>query len=225
MHHFQPLAPRYANEESEFVPAGFNRWVTTWIADYASVEEIYWPIPGMAVDSRQLPDRAFDSAKQRQETLQLIDEYNSALHITPDLDAKFAALASARRRHARLRYYGWLPALRIADMWLRPRTEMLPSDSRWWEFNDDPKWSALAVGLGLIGVFYVATSLVGLLRGRAFRCVGLLTTFVAARSLFLGTLENPEPRYTLECLPVVIVLASAVLLSRRRVGDSPAELR
>jgi hypothetical protein len=30
------------------------------------------------------------------------------------------------------------------------------------------------------------------------------------RSVFLGTLENPEPRYTLECYPVVILLASIV---------------
>jgi hypothetical protein len=100
----------------------------------------------------------------------------------------------------------------------------LPSDSRWWEFNDDPNGSALAVGLGLIGLFYVATGLVGLLRGRAFRRAGLLTTFVVARSLFLGTLENPEPRYTLECFPVVIVFAAAVFLARRRVGDSSPEL-
>ena len=46
LHRFQPLAPRYANEEDEFVPAGFNRWVKTWMADYASVEEIYWPVSG-----------------------------------------------------------------------------------------------------------------------------------------------------------------------------------
>jgi hypothetical protein len=35
-------------------------------------------------------------------------------------------------------------------------------------------------------------------------------TFVMLRSLFLGTLENPEPRYTLECYPVVILLAGAL---------------
>jgi hypothetical protein len=29
------------------------------------------------------------------------------------------------------------------------------------------------------------------------------------RSLFLGSLENPEPRYTLECFPAVILAASA----------------
>ena len=33
LHRFQPLAPRYANDSDEFVMAGFNRWVKTWIAD------------------------------------------------------------------------------------------------------------------------------------------------------------------------------------------------
>ena len=78
---------------------------------------------------------------QRQQTLQLLAEYNEQLHMAPDLDARFAALASERIHTAPWRYYVWLPIVRIADMWLRPRTETLPSDSRWWEFNDDPKWS------------------------------------------------------------------------------------
>lgn len=209
MHRLQPLAPRYANEEGEFVPMGFNRWIKTWIANYASVEEIYWVVPGGAIDPAKLPDRAFDSAAQREKTLQLVDDYNQVLSFDPSLDAKFEALASERIRHAPLRYYVWLPALRIAEMWLRPRTEMLPSDSRWWEFNDDPEWSILAVGLGLIGIFYVASAAWGLIRGETFKHLGLMLTFVAARSLFLGTLENPEPRYVLECYPVVIVLAAA----------------
>ena len=65
-HRFQPLAPRYANEEDEFVPAGFNRWVKSWIADYTSVEEIYWAVPGQEVDAEKLPARAFDSQAQRE---------------------------------------------------------------------------------------------------------------------------------------------------------------
>jgi hypothetical protein len=32
--------------------------------------------------------------------------------------------------------------------------------------------------------------------------------------LFLGTLENPEPRYTLECYPAVIVMAAAFLIDK-----------
>ena len=166
MHRFEPLAPRYANEEDEFVPAGFNRWVKTWMADYASVEEIYWPVPGDTVDAEKLPTRAFDSEAQRQQTDDLLADYNQVLHVTPELDARFAALAEQRIRHAPLRYYVWLPLLRIADMWLRPRTETLPSDTRWWEFNDDPKWSALAVALGVINFLYIGAAFAGLLRAK-----------------------------------------------------------
>jgi 4-amino-4-deoxy-L-arabinose transferase-like glycosyltransferase len=223
MHRFQPLAPRYANEENEFVPMGFNRWVKTWIIDYASVEEVYWKVPGEPVDPAKLPNRAFDSPLQRQETAQVLDEYNSALHVDPELDAMFADLAARRVEHNPVRYYVWLPALRIADMWLRPRTETLPSDSRWWEFDDEPKWSALAVALGLIGIFYVSAGLVGLARG-TFKYIGLFLIFVVLRSLFLGTVENPEPRYTLECFPVLIVFAAALFHGKTRgrcpFGDS-----
>ena len=211
LHRLQPLAPRYATGQDEFVPSGFNRWVKTWIADYASVEEIYWPVPGDTMDVGKLPARAFDSEAQRQRTTQLLTDYNGKLHLTPELDARFATLAEERIRHAPLRYYVWLPLLRIADMWLRPRTETLPSDSRWWEFNDDPKWSVLAVGLGIIGFIYAGMAVAGLVRGRRrVAYLGLLLTFVIVRSVFLATLENPEPRYSLECYPGIILLASVI---------------
>jgi 4-amino-4-deoxy-L-arabinose transferase-like glycosyltransferase len=214
---WQPLAPRYANGQDEFVPSGFNRWVKTWIADYVSVEEIYWPVPGNAIDPDRLPARAFDSETQRQQTVQLLTDYNEQLRVGPELDVRFASLAEERIRHAPLRYYVLLPLLRIADMWLRPRTETLPSDTRWWEFNDDPKWSALAVVLGIAGMFYVATATSGLVRGNRVPYLGPLLTFVILRSIFLGTLENPEPRYTLECYPVVILLASVIFRETARI--------
>jgi len=221
-HRFEPLAPRYANEENTFVTAGFNRWVKTWMADYASVEDIYWAVPGKAIDADNLPSRAADSPQQREQTEELLDDYNQLLHLTPDLDARFADLAAMRIRHAPLRYYVWLPLTRIADMWLRPRTEILPSNTRWWEFDDDPKWLALAVALGVINLFYVGAALAGLVQARLAPYLGLLLTFVLLRSAFLGALENPEPRYTLEMYPVVIVLASALCSTRRtpRLTDS-----
>jgi 4-amino-4-deoxy-L-arabinose transferase-like glycosyltransferase len=217
MQRFQPLAPRYANEEDEYVPMGFNHWVKTWMAEYTSVEEIYWPVPGATIDAEKLPSRAFDSAPQREQTVQLISDYNDALRVTPELDVRFAELAAVRIHAAPLRYYAWLPLLRITDMWLRPRTELLPSDPRWWEFNDDPWPSTLAVAMGAINFLYVIAAIAGLARKRYLPHLGFLLTFVVLRSAFLGTLENPEPRYTLECYPVVILMASALFLRNRPV--------
>jgi hypothetical protein len=99
-------------------------------------------------------------------------------------------------------------------MWLRPRTELFPSDPRWWEFNDDTFWLAVSLGFGLLNLAYVALAAAGLMRGREFFGIGLFVLFLLLRSAFLGSLENPEPRYTLECYPVVIVLASALFHRR-----------
>ena len=83
------------------------------------------------------------------------------------------------------------------------------------EFDDDPKWSSLAVTLGIVGLAYVVMAAVGLAKVRDLKYFALPLTFVILRSLFLGTLENPEPRYTLECYPVVILLASIIFRSTR----------
>jgi len=217
LHQFQPLTPRYANDENAFVPMGFNHWMKTWIADYVSTEEVYWAVPGQTVDPDNLPDRAFDSPQQHDDTEQLWADYNQSRHMTPDLDERFAALAAQRIHHAPLRYYLWLPFLRIADMWLRPRTEILPCNTRWWEFDEEPQWLVLSLTVGIVNLLYIAAGLVGLIRQQIASLLALLLVFLLLRSLFLGTLENPEPRYTLECYPVLIVLASAVFTNPRRI--------
>jgi hypothetical protein len=221
LHHFQPLAPRYANETDELVPRGFNRWVKTWIVDYASVEEIYWNVPGYKIDPEKLPSRAIDNAAERDATLAVIADYNQSQDMTPERDARFGTIAMDRIRAHRVRYYVVLPLLRVADMWLRPRTELLPPDPRWWEFNDDAKQSVMAVGFGLLNLAYVGAALWAVIRGQArrpsgIRYAGLLVSFLLLRSAFLGTLENPEPRYTLECYPAIIVLAVSWLAGRDR---------
>jgi 4-amino-4-deoxy-L-arabinose transferase-like glycosyltransferase len=221
-HRFQPLAPRYANDSDEPLMPGFNRWTKTWIADYTSVEEIYWNVPGDSINVAQLPHRAFDSPEQRSETARLFAEYNQDHDMTSELDAGFAALAATRIHAAPLRYYLWLPALRIADMWLRPRTELLPSDPRWWEFNDAASWLTVSIVFGLVNLLYLGAALVGFLRSRHIAGIGSLFLFLVLRSLFLGTLENPEPRYTLECYPVVIFAASVLFIRKTNCIDRKA---
>ncbi len=218
------MAPRYANDANELVPRGFNRWVKTWIVDYVSVEEIYWNVPGDKIDPQKLPSRAMENPAERDATLAVIAHYNESQAMTPELDARFGNLAADRIRAHPIRYYVVLPVLRVADMWLRPRIELLPPDVRWWEFNDDIKYSFVAVGFGLLNLAYVAAALLAVIRGQArrpsgIRWAGLLVGFLLLRSAFLGTLENPEPRYILECYPAIIVLASS-LLAGRKSGDN-----
>lgn len=218
-HRFEPVAPRYANDSDEPLMPGFNRWIKTWLAEYVSVEEIYWNVPGEETDFSRLPSRAFDSPEQRRETAELFADYNRDHDVAPELDARFAALAAARIHRAPLRYYLWLPMIRIADMWLRPRTELFPSDPRWWEFNDDPVWLGVSLAFGLLNLLYVAGAGAGFAwRGWAVHGVGLFLLFLLLRSCFLGTLENPEPRYTLECYPVAILFCSAIFANYRKQG-------
>jgi 4-amino-4-deoxy-L-arabinose transferase-like glycosyltransferase len=208
-HRFMPLVPQSASDPDEFVPTGLDEWVKTWAVDYVSTEEVYWQIPGEKVDLASLPSRAFDNEQQRAETEALLKDYARVMVVNPAINARLHQLARERIRSHPLRYYFELPALRSLDMWLRPRTEMLPLSTRWWEYSDDPRDSAIAAAWGLLNLLFVVAALLGALFGPRPRYLGMLLLFVVLRSAFLGTLPNPEPRYTLECYPVVLLLAGA----------------
>jgi hypothetical protein len=216
----QPLAPRYANDPEEFVPHGFIRWTNTWMVDYVSVHEIYWHSGEETIDSGLLPERAFDSREEYDRTRSLLDAYNAQLSVRPELDAQFGQLAAGRINHHPLRYFVWLPSLRIADMWLRPRTENLPIESRWWQFADHPEESAFALAWAGLNLFYLLAALRGWLNWRLGVCGAVLVSFVVLRSSFLGSLEAPEPRYVLECFPVVLALAGGAF-ARKPSEKSP----
>ena len=222
-HVFQPLAPRYANMPNDFVPHGFNHWMKTWIVDYVSTEELYWSEPGQELDIDKLPERAFDSQQQYQRTQDVFDDYNTDHDMTPELDARFEALAKERVQRSRFRYYVRLPLLRMADMWLRPRTELLSADTRWWEFDDGALSAITSLGLALLNFAYLVAAAWGFARiasvrhaakspGMLFACILLL--LILLRTLFLGSMENPEPRYTLEAYPAIILAAAACWQSR-----------
>jgi 4-amino-4-deoxy-L-arabinose transferase-like glycosyltransferase len=215
-HRFQPLAPRYASDPDEFVPDGFDKWMRTWVVDYVSTEEVYWQVPGEDVDLNNLPSRAFDDEQQRAQTQAIFDEYRKTHFVGPELNARFAELANERIRRHPLRYYVGLPILRIGDMWLRPRTEMLPLDTRWWEYADDTRACVIATLWGLLNALFLFAAVMGVARGPRPRYLALMLLFVLLRSAFLGTMENPEPRYTLECYPVVFVLGAAWISGRRK---------
>ncbi len=219
-HVFQPLAPRHVNDPGERVNLGFYRWLRTWSVDFETTGLVFWKVGTETIDMRDIPPRAFDSPAQQAETAASIAAYNQKKDVTPELDAHFAALAQTRIESRPLRYFVWVPLLRIADMWLRPRTEGLDIGMSWWKWSDDPRECAAALALALLNLFYVGAAMCG-----AFRRPPLavfLFTYLLLRCLLLGTLENPEPRYSLEAYPIVFVLGACFLsrLSPRSVSIS-----
>ena len=221
-HVVQPLAPRRVNDPGEYVTYGFYRWMSTWAVDIVSTLNVFWKMGTEQIDVRDLPSRAFDSAGQRGETAELLAEYNAGKTISPALDAKFAALASERVRAHPALCLAWVPALRVADMWLRPRTETLGLDADWWRFDQHRVESIEAVGLGLLNLALVGAALVGVARilrdrGRA-RWVALPVVYVVLRCALLSTMENSEPRYTLEAFPMVLACA-ACAFKRKGVSE------
>jgi len=230
-HRFQPLAPRYANDPEQFVSPGFQRWTKTWMAEYVSVSEVYWALDESPLEIDKLPRRAFDTLEEYQRTQAAFAAHNIELTMTPAIDRQFSKLAQERIQRHPLRYYVWLPALRVADMWLRPRTEMLGVEDHWWQrWRGAYDWN-INLAFGLLNLLYIglaASAFVIALRrsgrfhrnpGAAVRVLprywGILLAFVVIRSLFLGSLENPETRYTLECYPVLMVLGAATLARTR----------
>jgi hypothetical protein len=208
-HVFQPLAPRSATDPGEFKTPGFQRWTKTWMADFASTYEIYWNVPGDDIDVHLLPARALDSPADARETLALVSQYNTNDVLTPQIDAGFATLAAERIRAHPLRYYVTLPLLRLADMWIRPRVEMLNIELRWWQYRLHHVETRISYAYGALNLLYLLAALVGVFYWPRFATA--MVTYVVLRSLLLLTLEAPEPRYTLECFPIVIAFAAVAL--------------
>jgi 4-amino-4-deoxy-L-arabinose transferase-like glycosyltransferase len=211
-HVVQPLAPRRVNDPGEYVNYGFYRWMSTWSVDIVSTGNVFWKVGTEGIDVGDLPARAFDSPAQRAETAELLAEYNVGKTVPPALDAKFGALASERVRAHPVLCRVWVPALRVADMLLRPRTETLGLDADWWNFAGHHAESAQAVGLGLLNLALMIAALVGAVRIARDKVsvpwIALVAIYFVLRCALLSTMENSEPRYTLEMFPMLIACAA-----------------
>jgi len=224
-HVIQPLAPRRVNDPGERVYYGFYRWMSTWSVDFVSTGNVFWKVYTEPIEIGVLPARAIGSAAERAETKEILDEHNVNNTMSPELDAKFAALASERVRAHPFLCRVWVPMLKVTDMWLRPRTETLGLDADWWRFDEHRMESVEAVGLGMVNLAIVGATVVGVVR-RRMPWVALAVVYVALRCVLLSTMENSEPRYTLEAFPILLASAACAFSGRRvrSAADSSCDL-
>jgi hypothetical protein len=219
-HVVQPLAPRRVNDPGEYVTYGFYRWMSTWSVDIVSTGNVFWQVGTAPIDVNDLPSRAFDSSAQRAQTAELLAEYNTTKTVPPELDAKFGALADERLREHPWLCRVWVPALRVADMFLRPRTETLGLDADWWRLDKHRVESEEAVALGGLNLALMIAALVAVARGRV-PWVALAIIYVALRCALLSTMENSEPRYSLEAFPIILACAACAFNRKGASEETP----
>jgi len=213
-HIFQPLAPKHVNDPGEPVNLGFYRWLRTWSVEFETTGNVYWAIGEDELSIDNVSPRAYDTEAQRAEIAALFDAYNVHRDLDPVIDAGFERLAEQSIHDHPFRYYLVVPAMRVADMLFRPRTEAFNIDVFFWQWSDHPWQSAAAIGFALLNFAYIATAFAGCGRGRVPFAV-LLGSYFVMRCVLLGTLENPETRYSLELYPIIIVAAASVTVPRR----------
>lgn len=227
-HVFQPLAPRSATDPGDPVARGFDHWFRTWGADFTSTEDVYWNFDGAAIQIADLPSRAFDTPAQYAETAALLWDYNLTAKPTPGIEARFDAIARERIGASWVRYYVVLPVARLINMLFRPRIEMLPVELAWWRYHEHPRETVFAIAYGALNLVYFVLGGLGLVRwlrrphDPARPIAWAMAAYIGLRCALLLTLDNSEPRYTLEFLPILIVGISALFSGacRRSIHES-----
>ena len=206
------LGPRYAQSYGDFIPRGFFAWTQTWMTRFGDAYMVNWKLGKKPLRVDALPAAAFDSDAERARVAAMLEEYDANLRITPALDHRFANLARERTARRPWRTYVSIPAERILAMWFTPRVELLPYSGEIWPLSE--KWRenradvGVTLGLGILGIVYAGLALFGLFRWRGGTAATFLILFVAIRTVALTQLQTVEPRYVIECFPVVLAFSA-----------------
>lgn len=87
-HLFQPLAPAHAEMPGEFVPRGYLSWLRTWIDDGGYIGLVLWSLDESPIKLDDIPDRAFDSAEEKQRVAALFEKYNHPPEVPEPISAE-----------------------------------------------------------------------------------------------------------------------------------------
>jgi hypothetical protein len=215
----QFLAPKNSNLPGELVPYGFMAWEKTWLYRVKDCYLVPWKLNEESINVDEIPARAFDTPEEKQRVAAILEKYNEDLTLTPEEDEEFAKLARERTARHPLRTYIWLPAGRVATIWFTPRIELLPVSGHVFPLakmrEDDPIDQEVTIVFFALNLFYVGLGFWGGVRlwrssSAARPAVAFLGLFILLRTLFLTTLETPEPRYVLVCFPALIAMGAQI---------------
>lgn len=146
---------------------------------------------------------------------------DNGVEMTPAVDAGFAQIGQERVAHSPLRYYVLLPLKRAKTLWFDTHSQYYPFNGELLPLADldheihQQYWLPLFTGLTWL------YTLLGVIGGWLLWCSGnrrwllLAALMMFLRLGFFATLENPEPRYTVELFPFLMILAGLLGSWRR----------
>src|SRR5215213_314139 len=174
---------------------------------------------GEEVDEDQSSDdEEEDEPEEEPEEEEPAQPEEANVEMTPEIDAGFAQIGQERIAHSPLRYYVVLPLKRAATLWFDTHSQYCPFNGDLLPLEDldydihQQYWLPLFAGLTWV------YTLLGVIGGwllwhskdqNARRWLLLAVLLIFLRLGFFATLENPEPRYTVELFPFLIILAGA----------------
>ncbi|HEY6661265.1 MAG TPA: glycosyltransferase family 39 protein [Pyrinomonadaceae bacterium] len=176
-----------------------------------------------AEDSSESDEQSDDEESQQEEEPEEEEQTEpeeTNVEMTPEIDAGFAQIGQERVARSRFRYYVVLPLKRAMTLWFDTHSQYYPFNGELLPLKDldhdihQQYWLPLFAGLawlysllGVIGGWLLLRS-----RDRDVRRWLLLTALLIFLRLgFFATLENPEPRYTVEIFPFLVIVAGAGL--------------
>jgi len=217
-HEFQPLAPKDTTMPGEVDPKGFMAWERTWLYRVRECYLVPWKLNEEAINLEDIPAGAFDTPEEKERVAAVLEQYNDELTWTAEEDAVFAQLAQERNARHPLRTYVWIPLRRSGRIWFTPRIELVPVSGHVFPlaemWDDDPADQQVTAWFFVLNLLYVGLGVWGgwkLWKCRGTRAaVAVLALYIVVRTIFLTTLETPEPRYVLVCFPALIAFGAQV---------------
>ncbi len=160
----------------------------------------------------------------------------SNVEMTPAVDAEFGQLARERIARAPVRYYFVLPIKRAGSLWFDTHSQYYPFEGELLPLQDLDHQIHQQMWLPLFAALTWLYSLLGVAGGwllwrcrdfSARRWVILAGAVILMRLGFFATLENPEPRYTVELFPFLAILGGIAvgqilgLMKARKLRSAP----
>ncbi len=163
-------------------------------------------------------EQSSEDEEQQEEPEQQQEQEEANVELTPEIDAGFAQIGQERRARSPLRYYIVLPFKRAMTLWCDTHSQYYPFNGELLPLKDLDYDIHQQYWLPLFAALTAIYSLLGVIGGwllwrsrapyaRMWVLLAMLLIFL--RLGFFATLENPEPRYTVELFPFLIILAGA----------------